>query len=142
MKAKIFVGPPESGKSRVARIIAEHVGKNKTVYLTSRYWEPNYLDSLHFAFERVTETTELLIIDDCHEDFDFSKFLDGVVELPNNDFGFNLLVHVRGKRQRIIAIPQLIFITYTLSEKWKESVAFMSYCDIVKFPLNKYPLTN
>ena len=70
MKAKIFVGPAYSGKTRTAQMISEYIGKDKSVFISGR----NLVNYSPFGLEEINSNTELLIIDDCPINFSFEEF--------------------------------------------------------------------
>ena len=136
MKAKIFVGKQDSGKSRVARMICEHFGEEKTVYITARDIRGEM--AIIYPFDGMFEYAELLVIDDCQPNFDYSFFFNVEDNRQNGgDLQFKIpIVHRKNERKEIL-IKQIILITEKLSPKWKElAPSFDSIFDIVEFPLS------
>jgi len=136
MKAKIFVGPPQSGKTRVADMISEFVGKDKTFFMSGRSLSKSRLES-PFLFSEMKEETGLLIIDDCLPDFDFSIFI-GSSRFESSVSGplFKFIVNAKNKPQKEITISQIIFTMGKLDPSWLGSSSFLSRFDIVNFPLS------
>jgi hypothetical protein len=138
MKAKIFTGAPRTGKTRVANMISEHIGKEKTFWVTAKNIKGR-VNGRPFLFEGITDKTELIIFDDCPINFDFSCFFPVEDNTPyGGDLKFRLTVKEPKKKIREILIPQIIFTTEKLDPKWKDSGAsFNGRFDIVEFPLSK-----
>jgi hypothetical protein len=130
MKAKIFVGGKETGKSRVAKMISEFVGNDSTVFLTA--YKRKQLGT--FDFSSIEEKTNMLIIDDCPKDFDYSYFL------TNDTDKIIIDVNKKCKKPEKIMIPYLILITNELNEEWTYSLKFNRMFDVVRFPLNNMVL--
>ena len=61
MKAKLFVGPLETGKQGWAHLRAKEVGFENTVVIDGRSFR--YDDP--FVYHRINEDTKLVIINDC-----------------------------------------------------------------------------
>ena len=137
MKAKIYVGAPRSGKSRVANMISEHIGKEKTFWLSARKMKRD-LSDIPFLFAGIPDITELIVFDDCPENFDYSFFFPVEDDRSNGgDLKFRLIVNERMKNQREILIPQIIFTTEKLDSKWTEfGASFDARFDIIEFPLH------
>jgi len=133
MKAKIFVGERESGKTRTANMIAEYVGKEKTEIFFGRglYNHP-------FVFSEIKEDTKLIIINDCPENFDYSRFFQVEDNGQNGgDLKFTITREIRGQKTQIIHVPYLIFTTNKLSKKWLEyGASFEGRFEIIQFPLS------
>ena len=132
MKAQIFVGPPGSGKTRVAKMITEHVGKEKVFFMSAS------MRTTQFPFNGIHAKTELLIFDDCTIDFDYSLFSNVQDERPRGgELKFKILVEEPTKNPVELLIPQIIFITEKLNPKWLNFGAlFDARFEIVEFPLN------
>lgn len=107
MKAKIFVGPAYSGKTRTAQMISEYIGKDKSVFIDAR----DLIHNPHFVFGEVSNNTELLIIDECPKNFSFERFYDVEYDENNEIKGFYFLVNKRGIQSRRYSIPKVIIIT-------------------------------
>lgn len=136
MKAKIFTGVPESGKTRVARMIAEHVGKEKTHWIDAKELTRKKLNFTSYLFNGISDNVQLVVFDDCPIDFDYSLFMS--VENNNDNIKFRLWVNERGKVPRVISVPQIIFTTEKLHPMWFEvGASFNVRFDIVQFPLSK-----
>ena len=133
MKAKIFVGPPGSGKTRVAKMIAEHVGKEKVFFMSAS------MRKTPFMFNGIHHNTELLIIDDCQFDFDYSLFSDVQDKRPyGGELKFKIWVEEPTKKPVELLIPQIIFITEKLNPKWLNfGASFDARFEIIEFPLNQ-----
>ncbi|NQU54360.1 MAG: hypothetical protein HQ522_17685 [Bacteroidetes bacterium] len=137
MKAKIFTGAQRTGKTRVANMISEYIGKDKTAFICARRLN-GHLSNLPLLFSEIPSNTELLIIDDCPEDFDYSFFFPVEDNRPSGgDLKFTIMKKERGKYPQPIQIPQIIFTTEKLKSCWVESGAsFLGRFDIVEFPLS------
>ena len=133
MKAKIFVGGRDSGKTRMANMIAEYIGKEKTAILPGREFNDNC-----WIFSEIKEDTQLIIIDDCLENFDYSRFFQVEDNRPcGGDLKFTITREIPGQKTQIIHVPYLIFITTKLSPKWLEiGASFDARFDIIRFPLS------
>lgn len=107
MKAKIFVGPAYSGKTRTAQMISEYIGKDKSVFIDGR----DLIRNPHFAFEEVSSNTELLIIDECPKNFSFERFYDVEYDENNQIKGYYFLVNKRITPPKRYSIPKVIIIT-------------------------------
>lgn len=141
MKAKIYTGESRTGKTRVAQMVSEHVGVDKTFWLSARGLSRDKSSNIPFLLAGISDNTELLIIDDCPIDFDYSYFFPVEDKSPRNADGsglkFRLTVEESQKKRRDILIPQIIFTTVKLDPKWKESGAsFNARFDIIEFPLS------
>ena len=132
MKAKIFVGPPSSGKTRVAKMIAEHVGEKKVFFISAS------MRKTPFMFNAMHLDTKLLIIDDCQYNFDYSLFSDVQDKRPyGGELKFELWVEKPTHEPIELLIPQIIFITEKLNPKWLNfGASFDSRFEVVEFPLN------
>lgn len=137
MKAKIYTGEPRSGKSRVATMISEHIGKEKTFWISARKIRKD-LSEIPFLFARISENTKLIIFDDCPPYFDYSFFFPVEDNQPyGGDLKFRITVEEPQKKRREILIPQLIFTTEKLDSKWTDfGASFNARFDIVEFPLH------
>ena len=119
MKAKIFVGPRDSGKSRVAEMIADHVGHHKTVLLNGKEFTV-FRASL---FSEVSENTELIVFDDAPINFDYTSLLvNHVVRYIEDEILFKIKREVPGSYPIVYLVPQIIITTQQLSEKWLDYV--------------------
>jgi len=132
MKAKIFVGPPATGKTMVAKMIAEFVGIEKTVYLDARHGLKT-----RFAFSEVQDNTELLIIDDIPLNFCFEEFYNIRDNRPyGGDIKYIIRISKKGKLSRTKLIPYLIFTTEYKDPQWEKlGASFHERFDVVEFPL-------
>lgn len=126
MKAKVFVGPPESGKSRVAEIIKSVIGEDRSVTLY-RNFQRN-----RFKYYDVSNDTELIIIDDVEDDFDFERLFNSV----SND-GFKVTVDRPCVDSFEVTVPNLIIITESISKELADSASFKARFDVIEFPLTK-----
>lgn len=134
MKAQIFVGDARTGKTRVAQMISEYVGREKTFWIQANEIRGKY--GLKLSFSGIPATTELVIFDDCPKSFDYTKFFCVEDKRPyGGDLEFRFLVEERGKKKREILIPQIIFTTNELDEKWKAYWSFNARFEIIQFPL-------
>ncbi len=138
MKAKIFVGPSRSGKTRVANMIAEFIDKEKTAFICARKFN-RHLSEIPFLLAGIPDNTELLIIDDCLEDFDFSFFFPVQDDRPyGGDLKFIVVRENPQEYPKEILIPKIIFTTEKLNEKWTNyGASFNARFDIVEFPLSQ-----
>jgi hypothetical protein len=136
MKAKIFVGRSTSVKSIVARMIAEHVGKEKTVWidgagLGKRFGKKN------FCFSEVHEKTKLIVFDNCPDDFDYEFLIYCSVFSKDYDhLGFQLRVDKMHEDVKDILIPQIILISGKLHTIFKEPF-FLRRAEVIKFPIKQ-----
>lgn len=133
MKAKIFVGPPRSGKSRVAGMIADFVGQDKVVMIQGRGFK---FDN-PFLFQYINEKTELLIIDDCLDNFKYEDFyacarFDHKGEI--NGFLFNC--HGQGTPPLKITVKRIIFTTNKLKKKYFQEASFNRRFEVIDFPID------
>ncbi len=71
MKAKIFVGGDATGKTRVAKLIAEYVGINNTLFVDGK--ELFNQHNINKVFQKISESTKLIIVDDCHPNLNFEQ---------------------------------------------------------------------
>ena len=138
MKAKIYVGPPMSGKTRVAKMIAEHLGEDKVVFLSGRELKKIKLEDILFFFIFLTNKTELIIIDDVPINFDYSYFFHIQNDrIKGGELQFEIPVEKKCEKPKKILVPQLIIITEKLDAKWvKNWRSFNALFDIVDFPLH------
>lgn len=135
MKAKIFIGP-RSGKTRVANLISEFVGKKNTaiISINKRNWKEDY-----FLFGSVPINTELLIVEDCPIDFDYSIFFSVLDKRPEGEIEFLIKRQAQGEYPVILSIPKLILITEKLNPNFEFlDASFTEHFDIIEFPLNKH----
>lgn len=79
-KTKIFAGGTRTGKTRVAKMIMNYLGEDKTVYLD---WKIHLKNDVVKVLEFITHKTELVIIDDCTSDFIkmFLSLKDNIINL-------------------------------------------------------------
>lgn len=133
MKAKIFVGGRGSGKNRTANMIAEYVGREKTAILPGRGFNDNC-----WIFSEIKEDTQLIIIDDCLDDFDYSRFFQVEDNRPyGGDLKFTITREIPAQKTQILHVPYLIFITTKLSPKLLEfGDSFDALFEIIRFPLS------
>ncbi|MDP3914353.1 MAG: hypothetical protein Q8R96_11540 [Bacteroidota bacterium] len=138
MRAKIFTGKGRVGKTRVANMISEYVGKNKTFFLCARSKTRSFKDN-PFLFAGMPDDTELLIVDDCPLNFDYSFFFPVEDQrYAGGDLRYRLTINEQCKPKREILIPQIIFTTSHLHKKWfKAGASFHARFEIVEFPLSK-----
>ena len=117
-------------------MICEHIGKEKTVYMATRNMRG--IMSIKSPFERLFENVELLVIDDCQPNFDYSFFFNVEDNRQNGgDLQFKITVDFPKNKRKEILIKQIILITDKLNPKWKElASSFNSIFDIVEFPLS------
>lgn len=131
MKAKIFVGKENTGKTQTARIISEFIGRDKTVWIFDpRMQNGVALDKIPFVFRNVHDKTELIIFDDCPANFDYSVFYD-VKYL--DELVFKIKVERPYYPMDIIAVRKMIFITEKLPAKWCARKAFNELFDVINF---------
>ena len=137
MKAKIYVGVTRSGKTRVANMISEHVGKEKTFWVDAKKMKRD-ISNLPSLLAGIPDTIELIVFDDCLPNLEYSFFFP--VEdnrFYGGDLKFKLIVAEKGKKTREILIAQIIFTTEKLNSKWFEfGYSFTERFDIVELPLN------
>jgi len=133
MKAKIFVGGRESGKSRTANMIAEYVGIEKTAIFTGKQFNNN-----RWVFSEIKEDTQLIIIDDCPENFNYSRFFPVEDNRPyGGELKYKITREIPRQETQIIQVPYLIFTTNKLSKKWLEyGASFKGRFEIINFPLS------
>lgn len=140
MKGKIFIGPAKSGKSRVARMIMEHVGIEKTMLIDATKYKDKNIDTLKFLLgRRAPENVQLIVFDECKKDFPFEYFYP-VDHTPYSDTinHFWLLSEKQGEAIKTIKVPQLIFITDSpLNQKLYSGASFKGRFDVIEFPLNE-----
>jgi hypothetical protein len=137
MKAKIFVGPPNSGKSIVAEIIIDFVGRDKT------YYKRGF--SIHndpFFFDGIKDETELIIIDDCKEEFPYHLFFNPKQKDLNSEIVYPILVNKQCHWPRFYLVKNVILITNSLdSALITYKNLLKEYFDITHFPLSKIEKT-
>lgn len=111
MKARIFIGPPETGKSRMAKLISEYRGADYTAMFDGR--------ELHkdMSLFVVKAQCNLVIIDDCPIGFDYDYIL-GVFESYKLTCPFDMIV-----------------TTNHLEKKCYESRNFEKNFELIGFPL-------
>lgn len=133
MKAKIFVGPRDSGKSRVAEMIAEYVGVSKTLTINGR----GRLFDDPFLFHGMTAHTELIIIDDVDIDFEYMHLYDTYYEgREGEELLFRIQCNTMGGRKANFLIPQIIITTQKLNACW-DGASFTERFEVINFPLSK-----
>ena len=122
-KGLIFIGAPESGKSRTAWEIKKYFG-TKIEYLDGR----NFNSKNHFFFESLHEDTKVVVIDDLRVKFPLELFY----EMCSGKF----IVNRRRKNSLEIEIDKLIVI---MDSSLKINVlptdsSFLGRFDVVEFP--------
>lgn len=135
MKAKIFVGPRDSGKTRVAKMIADHVGIDKTFIIYGR--RPIFEDS--FIYHGMNTKTKLIIFDDVPLDFDYKELFKTMTHIDEDgDMLFRIKCNTKGEWVTEHYIPQIIITTTKLDSKWYElGDSFRRRFDVIDFPLCK-----
>lgn len=128
MKAKIFVGPAYSGKTRTAQMISEYIGKDKSVFISGR----GLVNYSPFGLEAINSNTELLIIDDCPINFSFEKFYDVNINEKGEIIDYSISVNKRAFVPIIYKIPKIIFTTNFSPTNKGES--FNRRFEIIEFP--------
>lgn len=135
MKARIFIGEPCTGKTRVAQMISEYVGQEKTVWVSGRDLMRNK-EYLPMFLSKITIQTQLLVVDDCPPNFDFSLFAN--IENVLGQLCFKIEVEKRGYNRKEYMIPQVIFTVGKLyPSKFLASTKFNECFEYVAFPLNQ-----
>jgi hypothetical protein len=131
MKAKIFVGPPSSGKSIVAEMITDFIGSNKTYYKRAFSIEND-----PFFFAGINDETELIIIDDCKDEFPYHRFFTPIQKLSDSEIFYPISVNKRCDWPRIYLVKNIILITNSLD------YAFGTYKDLLKkhFDITHFPI--
>lgn len=124
MKAKIFVGGDATGKTRVAKLIAEYVGINNTVFISGKDFSNK--KNKKKVLQAIPSATKLIIVDDCPLNFDYDSFF--IVDYPLNFF-FEV-------RKYELPIPQIILTTEKVNSKWFNQ-SFFARFEIVEFPLSQ-----
>lgn len=138
MKAKIFVGPPSSGKIIVANMIEAFIGRDKTYY--KRGFSIHF-DS--FFFDGITDETELIIIDDCKDDFPYHRFFTPIQKLSDSEITYPILVNKHCHWPRTYLVKNVILITNSLDFAlgiYKNLLE--EHFDITHFPLSKIEQTS
>lgn len=130
MKAKVFVGPPESGKSRVAELIRD-MNPDKIFLIDGSLIRSNVPN---FYFSSVPDDCETLIMDNVNmgkrfafEVF-YSFFENGQIEIT---------VEKRGQYPYRLVLKNLIIITESIREDLLDSASFRERFDVIEFPLTK-----
>lgn len=138
MKAKIFVGGPETGKTRTAKMIAEYFRKDEVGFIEGRKLGRRSIKDDPWIFSHVPSECKLLIIDDVSENFDYEFFY------PIHDYRYNggILRFIidkqdKGKEKEMLLIPHLIFTTNKLPESWTQQESFNSRFEVVDFGTRK-----
>ena len=137
MKAKIFVGPAASGKTRVAKMIAEYFDKDKVTFIPARNLTDGTLP--RFLYADIPDKTQLIIIDDCPINFCFENFYP-VIDNTNSGGDLQFLINVerRGQATVQLTVPYLIFTTQQLDPRWLcKDYSFTGRFDIVEFPFSE-----
>lgn len=124
MKAKIFVGPHETGKKGWAQLRAKEVGFENTVVIDGR----SFRDNDPFVYHRINENTKLVIINDCREDFNY-QFLFPVI----NGTDFKFQVNRRLEYPKEITVPELIVTTEFFDIEKSIGASFDHRFDIIVF---------
>jgi len=130
MKAKILIGPERSGKTKFALLIS------KLIKMKERNFSIIKGDDLNsvFVFSNIPDDIDLLIIDDLPLNYNFDKHIQ--YKRNNENITFEIVKRVRGKEDKIIKFPFLIFTTNKLNKK---SLQFIEpnkeIFDIITFPL-------
>lgn len=136
MKAKLFVGPKNTGKTRVAKMIAEFIGKNNSAY----YFDSDHVIRDPYAFSTLNSNTQLIIFDNLPLEFELEFFFPCEDNrITGGDITFSIRKHEYGHQPEIIQVPYLIFITNYLNPKWNQQpikCSFYSRFDIIQFPLS------
>jgi len=142
MKGKIFIGPAKSGKSRVARMIMEHVGIEKTMLIDASKYKAKNIDNLKFLLGRYApENLQLIVFEECGKDFPFEYFypVDHTAYSDTINY-FKLLSEKQCEPIKTINVPQLIFITDSpLNHNRYSGLSFTGRFDVVEFPLSENP---
>lgn len=121
MKALIFVGPAETGKTRIASLI--HAQQPNSVFILAR--GKRILSS--FAYDSVTPETKTLILDDVPKDFDYSILT--ATQKTEHPWSIKFLITVEKKRQKpfVVEIDNLIITTNGIDKKLFDR-GFMKAC--------------
>ncbi len=116
-------------------MIAEYFPKSQRAFIGARR---KNIRETPFFFNSISDEAQLIIIDDCDADFDYSFFY------PIEDTGacgsnlkFKIKVERLGEWPSLFHIPYLIFTTLTLDPKWLKSLSFTARFDVIEFPLDK-----
>lgn len=134
MKHKIFVGPHDSGKSRVANLIAETLPLNSVYIISGR----RFISDHPFRFSEMHDECHMIIIEDVIFDdgfysllrmFQFNASLD-------NDHSFKIERHSKCKASKTISIKQLIIITNNIPESILSIPIIKMHFNIIQFPLD------
>jgi len=133
MKAKIFVGPPRSGKSRVAGMIADFVGNDKVVMIQGR----GFRFDDPFLFQYINEKTELLIIDDCLDNFKYEDFYEYARFDDKGEIN-GFIFYCQGQRTPLhqITVKRIIFTTNKLKKKYLQDASFNRRFEVIDFPID------
>jgi hypothetical protein len=136
MKAQVYTGLPDTGKTRVAKMISEHLGKEKTVWIDGRHASPYIYNP--FLFAGVSDGTKLIVIDDCPIDFDYTILFTTVI--VQGEFKFKIRVETMGSRPKEVLVDQIIITTERLLPKWTDCYSFNRLFEVIEFPLNLWTL--
>lgn len=136
MKKQIFVGPPNSDKSRAAELINQFTGEY-VLKIDAR---------THIGHKYVVKTdyetffnTQCIIIDNCPPEFDYIKCCT-TFSSPKYGIMHALSVFVPEAPVENIVVPTLIFITEKLPTEFLNNDAVQHF-QIVQFPLNLTEIT-
>jgi hypothetical protein len=126
-KAKIFVGPSKSGKTRTAKVIAEYLGSEEFAIISGRKFDIKN----PFLFSQLSASTKLLIIDDLPNHYNLEKLYPFI-----SNSGVEIKIEKRSKLAEYCITPDLIITTNQIDEKIRKSISFSSRFDVIEFPLN------
>lgn len=130
MKAKVFVGPPESGKSRVAEIIRD-MNPDRTFCVDGLILK----DEISiFDLYGMNSECDTLIIDNVgiKKRFSFEALYSRFTEK-----GFEVWVDRRNGDPIQIILKNLIIITESIGKELADSASFKARFDVIEFPLTK-----
>ena len=137
MKAKIFVGPPSSGKSIVANMIESFIGRDKTYYKRAFSIEDD-----PWFFDGINDETELIIIDDCKDDFPYHLFFNPKQKDSDSEIFYPILVNKQCHWPRFYLVKNVILITNSIDSALVTYKNLLNeHFDIIHFPLSKIEQT-
>ena len=116
-------------------MISEFVGKEKTAKICGRY----AIMEDPFVFSEIPDDTQLLIVDDLPNNFDFEKFFPVEDNDPGGvDLTFSIQIERKAEWTKTIHVPYLICIANHFNPKWLEHEdSFCRRFDVVEFPLSE-----
>jgi hypothetical protein len=133
MKAKIFVGPPSSGKSIVANMIESFIGRDKTYYKRAH---THYIKDDPWFFDGINDKTELIILDGCKDDFPYHLYFPPIQKPSDSEIFYPILVNKPRHWSRIYLVKNVILITNSLDFAQKMYKDLLEkHFDIIHFPI-------